>query len=100
MIILEGRIVGVLGGEDKGSEEDTVESPVFGLDREMRFGTVDVDERHQYGGHRHVRGIQDTRDEVHEVGALLRAPVRPATGGGGSAESMVNHFQSLLNQMV
>ena len=46
MTVLEGRVVGVFGGEDECSEEDAVESPVFGLDREMGFGTVDVDEHH------------------------------------------------------
>ena len=44
MTISEGRIVGVFGGEDEGSEEYTVESPFFGFDCEMGFGTVDVDE--------------------------------------------------------
>lgn len=100
MIVLEGRIVGVFGSEDKGSEEDTVEGPVFSLDREMRFGSVDVDEGYQYGGHLDVRGVQDVRDEVHKVGTLLGAPVGPATGGGGSAECEVNCFRSLLDQMV
>ena len=57
MTVLEGRIVCVFGGEDEGSEEDTMESPVFCLDREMGFGTVDVDERHEDGGHLHVRGV-------------------------------------------
>ena len=42
----EGRVVGVFGGEDEGPKEDTVESPVFGLDYEMGFGPVDVDEGH------------------------------------------------------
>ena len=57
MTVLEGRIAGVFGGEDEGSEEDTMESPVFGFDREMGLGAVDVDERHQDGGHLHFRGI-------------------------------------------
>jgi len=98
--VIKGRIVGVFGGEDEGSEEDTVESPIFGLNREVGFGAVDVDEGHQDGGHPHVRGTQDVRDEVRKVGALFGAPVWSATRGGGSAERVVNHFHGLLDQMV
>ena len=100
MTVLEGRIVSVFGSEDESSEEDTVESPFFSRDREMEFGSMDVNEGHQYGGHLSVRVAQYIRDEVREVGALLGAPVGPATRSGGSAECMVDHFCSLLDQMV
>lgn len=46
MPILESRVVGVFGGEDEGAEEDTVEGPAFGLDREVGFAAADVDEGH------------------------------------------------------
>ena len=100
MTVLEGRIVSVFGSEDEGSKEDTVESPLFGLDREMRFGSMDVDEGHQDGGHLNVCGAQDVRDEVCEVGAFLGTPLGPATGDGMSAECVINRFRGLMDQML
>ena len=76
-----------------------MERPIFSLNREMGFGPMDVDEGYQDGGHLHLRSVEDVRDEVSEV-ALLGTSVGPATGGGGSAESVVNHFRCLVDQMV
>lgn len=44
MVVFQSRVVGVFGGEDEGAEEDAVEGPFLGLDRQVGFGTVDVDE--------------------------------------------------------
>ena len=77
----EGRIVDVLGGGDECSEEDTMESPFFCLNQEVRFGLVDVDKGHQDGGHLDVHGVQDVCDELCKISVLF-------VGGGGSAESV------------
>ena len=100
MAVLEGEIVRVFGSEDESSEEDTVESPLFGLDPEVRFGSMDVDEGYQDGGHLHVCGAEDGCDKVREVGAFPRVPVGPVAGGGGLVECVGDHFRSLLGQMV
>ena len=100
MAVLEGKIVRVFGSEDEGSEEDTVESPFFGLDPEVRFGSMDVYKGHQDGGHLHVCSAEDVCDEVREVGTLLGVPVGPAAGGGGLVECVFDRFRSLSGQMV
>ena len=100
MAVLESPIVCVFGGKDEGTEENAVESPLFCLDRKMGFRAVDVDEGHQEGRNLNVCCAEDIRDEVREVGAPSRTLVRPATGGGRSTQRLVNHFRSLLDQMV
>jgi len=70
-----------------------MESPFFRFDQEVRFGSVDVDEGHQDGGHLDVRGVQDLRDKLCEIGVLFGTPFGPA-------ESVVNHFRNLLDQMI
>ena len=42
--VLQGRVVGILGGDDESAEENAVEGPLFGLDGEIRPGALDVDE--------------------------------------------------------
>lgn len=99
--VVEGEIVRVFGSEDEGSEEDTVESPFFGLDPEVSFGSMDVDEGYQDGGHLHVCGAEDVCDEVREIGAFLGVQlVGPAAGGGGLVECVVDRFRGLLGQVV
>ena len=71
MSVPERRIVGVFRGEDEGAEEDAVERPLFGLDREVGSGAADVDEGHQDGGGFDLGGVEDGRDEVCEVGKLF-----------------------------
>ena len=44
MDIFQGRVIGVLRGDDESAEEDAMKSPLLGLNGEIRLGALDVDE--------------------------------------------------------
>lgn len=64
--VLESRVVGVLGGNDKGSKEDSLEGPLLEGDVEVWAGAVDVDEGEEESGGDDLGAGDDRRRERAE----------------------------------
>lgn len=94
--VFERRVVRVLGGDDQRAEEDAVEGPVLRLDGQVGLGTLDVDEGDQDVGHGDLGSLDDTRDELGELGVLVVAGERASAGarGGWEIKGKVDDFSS------
>ena len=78
MNVLQSRVIGVLGREDESAEENAVKGPLFGLNREIRPGALDVDEGDNDVGNGNLSSLDDVRDKLGELGVLV------GTGDGTS----------------
>jgi len=79
MNIFQSRVIGVLGGDDESAEENAVKGPLFGLNGEIRPGSLDVDEGDKDVGDGNLSPLEDSRDKLGELGVLA------GTGDGTSA---------------
>lgn len=68
MCVLEGRVVGIFGSDDKGTEEDTLAGPFLEGNAEVGLGTLDVGNGHEDGGEWDVSVGEDAGGEVSEGG--------------------------------
>ena len=71
--VFQGRVVGVLGGDDESAEENAMKGPLFGLDREIRLGPLDVDEGDKDVGDTDLSSLDNVRDELGELRVLAGA---------------------------
>ena len=101
MDVSQRRVIGVFGGDDQGTEENAVKGPVFGLYREIRPGALDVDEGDKDVGDGNLSALNDTRDELGELGVLVVAgdgtPTRRR--GGWETKGEVDDFSGRLDDL-
>ena len=83
MNVLQGRVICVFGSDDERAEENAVKGPLFGLNREIGFGTLDVDEGDKDVGDSNLSSLDDIRDKLGELGVLVGADDGASTRRGG-----------------
>jgi hypothetical protein len=66
VLVLEGRVIRVLGSHDKGAKEDAFAGPILECNLEVALGTLDVGEGKEDCCHGCVGIGEDARDEVVE----------------------------------
>jgi hypothetical protein len=100
MNVFQGRVVGVLCGDDVSAEENAVKCPLFGLNGEIRLGALDVDESDKDVRDRHLSSLEYRRHELGELGVLVGAGGRSsARRGGWDTESKVDDVDCRLNEL-
>jgi len=92
MNVFQSRVIGVLGGDDEGAEENAVKGPLFGLNGEIRPGALDVDEGDKDVGDSDLSSLDNVRDELGELGVLVGAGDRASARrrGGWNTKSEVD----------
>jgi len=78
-----------------------VKGPLFGLDREIRLGALDVDEGNKDVGDRNLSSLDDVRDELGKLGVLAGAGDRTSARRRGSWETKgkVDDLSGRLNKL-
>ena len=102
MDVFEGRVIGVLGGDNEGAEENAVKSPLFGLNGEIRLGALDVHEGDQKVGGGNLSSLDHVRYELGELRVLVCAGdgTTSRRRGGRGTEGNVNDLSSGLNNVL
>ena len=78
-----------------------MKGPLFGLNREIWLGALDVDEGDKYVGDGNLSALDDVRDELGELGVLVGAGGRSSARRRGSWETKgeVDDFDGRLDQL-
>jgi len=101
MNVLQGRVIGVFGGEDESAKENAVEGPLFRLNGKVWPGALDVDEGDKYVGDGNLGSLDDVRDELSELGVLVGAGDRTSARrrGGGETKGEVDDLGGRLDEL-
>ena len=79
-----------------------MKGPLFGLNREIRPGALNVDEGDEDVGGSGLCSLDDVRDELSELGVLVSAGsgTSARSGGGWEVKSKVDDLDGGLDKLL